>query len=392
MSFGRKIADQIYTVGVIDWNRRLFDEIMPIPDGTTYNSYFINGSEKKAIIDTVDGSKSELLLKNLESLDVKRIDYIIANHAEQDHSGSIPILLQKFPEAVVVTNAKCKDLLKEFLLIPEDKFLLITEGETISLGDKTLVFQMTPWVHWPDTQCVYVPEEKILFSCDFFGSHIATSDLFCIDETISIPAAKHYYAEIMMPFRKIIKTNIDKISKLDIKIIAPSHGPLHVEPEKIINTYLEWISDKVKNLVLIPYVSMHESTKLMAEYLTYTLIDLGVEVELLDLTRTDTGKIATSLVDAATVLLGSPTVLAGAHPLAAYAAFLTNALRPKLKLVSIFGSYGWGGKMIEQLTGMMSNVTAEILSPVLVKGVPKEDDYAKLKNLAIQISDKHKTF
>ena len=392
MSFGRKIADQIYTVGVIDWNRRIFDEIMPIPDGTTYNSYFINGSEKKAIIDTVDASKSEMLLKNLESLDVKRIDYIIANHAEQDHSGSIPILLQKFPEAVVVTNTKCKDLLKDFLLLPEDKFKLITEGETISLGDKTLVFLMTPWVHWPDTQCVYVPEEKVLFSCDFFGSHIATSDLFCIDETISIPAAKHYYAEIMMPFRKIIKTNIEKISKLDIKMIAPSHGPLHLEPEKIINTYLEWISDKVKNLVLIPYVSMHESTKLMAEYLTYTLIDLGVEVELLDLTRTDTGKIATSLVDAATVLLGSPTVLAGAHPLAAYAAFLTNALRPKLKLVSVFGSYGWGGKMIEQLTGMMPNVTAEVLSPVLVKGVPKEDDYAKLKALAIQISEKHKTF
>jgi flavorubredoxin len=392
MSFGRKIADQVYTVGVIDWNRRIFDEIMPIPDGTTYNSYFINGSEKKAIIDTVDASKSEMLLKNLESLDVKRIDYIIANHAEQDHSGSIPILLQKFPEALVVTNAKCRDLLKEFLLIPEDKFKLITDGETISLGDKTLVFQMTPWVHWPDTQCVYVPEEKVLFSCDFFGSHIATSNLFCIDETISIPAAKHYYAEIMMPFRKIIKTNIEKISKLDIKIIAPSHGPLHVDPEKIINTYREWISDKVKNLVLIPYVSMHESTKLMAEFLTYTLIDLGVEVELLDLTRTDTGKIATSLVDAATVLLGSPTVLAGAHPLAAYAAFLTNALRPKLKLVSVFGSYGWGGKMIEQLTGMMSNVTAEVLEPVLAKGLPKEDDYTKLKNLAIQISEKHKTF
>jgi flavorubredoxin len=385
MSFGRKIADQVYTVGVIDWNRRIFDEIMPIPDGTTYNSYFINGSEKKAIIDTVDASKSEMLLKNLESLDVKRIDYIIANHAEQDHSGSIPILLQKFPEALVVTNAKCRDLLKEFLLIPEDKFKLITDGETISLGDKTLVFQMTPWVHWPDTQCVYVPEEKVLFSCDFFGSHIATSNLFCIDETISIPAAKHYYAEIMMPFRKIIKTNIEKISKLDIKIIAPSHGPLHVDPEKIINTYREWISDKVKNLVLIPYVSMHESTKLMAEFLTYTLIDLGVEVELLDLTRTDTGKIATSLVDAA-------TVLAGAHPLAAYAAFLTNALRPKLKLVSVFGSYGWGGKMIEQLTGMMSNVTAEVLEPVLAKGLPKEDDYTKLKNLAIQISEKHKTF
>lgn len=392
MSFGRVIADKIYTVGVIDWSRRLFDELIQIPDGTTYNSYFIDGSEKKALIDSVDSSKSDLLFKNLESLHVERIDYIIANHAEQDHSGSIPLLLKKFPEAIVLTNAKCKELLKEFLLVPEEKFRTITDSETVSLGNKTLVFQMTPWVHWPDTQCVYVPEENILFSCDFFGSHIATSDLFCIDETISIPAAKHYFSEIMMPFRKIIRSNIEKLKLLDINLIAPSHGPLHKDPDKIINLYLEWTSEKVKNLCLIPYVSMHESTKLMAEYLTYTLIDLGVEVELMDLTKTDTGKIATSLVDAATVLIGTPTVLGGAHPLAAYVAFLANALRPKTKMVGIFGSYGWGGRMIEQLKGMLPNITAELLEPVLIKGLPKENDYLALKNLAIQISEKHKTF
>jgi flavorubredoxin len=392
MSYGRKIADKIYTVGVIDWSRRLFDELVQIPDGTTYNSYYIDGSEKKVLIDSVDATKSDQLFENLESLHVSRIDYIVANHAEQDHSGSIPILLKKFPEATILTNAKCKDLLMEFLLIPEEKFRLVTDGEIISLGDKTLVFQMTPWVHWPDTQCVYLPEDKILFSCDFFGSHIATSDLFCIDETISIPAAKHYYAEIMMPFRKIIRSNIEKIKLLDIQLIAPSHGPLHKEPEKIIDTYLEWTSDKVKNLAIIPYVSMHESTRIMAEYLTNALINLDVEVMLFDLTKTDTGKIATALVDAATVIIGSPTVLGGAHPLAAYAAFLTNALRPKIKLAGIFGSYGWGGRMIEQIKGMLPNVTAEILEPILVKGYPKEKDFLAIKNLAIQISEKHKTF
>lgn len=392
MSLGRKIADKIYTVGVIDWNRRIFDELIQIPDGTTYNSFFIDGNEKKALIDTVDASKSEFLLQNLDALHVSRIDYIIANHAEQDHSGSLPILLKKYPEAIILTNAKCKDLLKEFLLIPEEKFKLISDGEKVSLGDKTLVFQMTPWVHWPDTQCVYVPEEKLLFSCDFFGSHLATSDLFCIDETISIPAAKHYYAEIMMPFRKIIRTNIDKISQLDIQMIAPSHGPLHNEPQKIINTYKDWISDEVKNLVLIPYVSMHESTKIMAEYLTNTLIDMDIQVELFDLTKTDTGKIATALVDAATVLIGSPTVLGGTHPLAAYAAFLTNALRPKLRLAGIFGSYGWGGKMADQIKALLPNITAEILEPIIVKGLPKEKDFESLKKLAIQILNKHKTF
>ncbi|HQJ06585.1 MAG TPA: FprA family A-type flavoprotein, partial [Spirochaetota bacterium] len=174
---GIKINEEIYYVGIRDWDRRLFDELIPLPEGTTYNSYLVVGKEKTALIDTADPDKKDIYMNYLKNTAVKKIDYIITNHAEQDHSGCLPYVLEKHPEAKVVTNQKCKDFLKELLVIDDDKFLVIGDKETLSLGGKTLQFFMTPWVHWPETMATYLVEDKILFSCDFFGSHFATSDL-----------------------------------------------------------------------------------------------------------------------------------------------------------------------------------------------------------------------
>ncbi|UTB33412.1 MAG: FprA family A-type flavoprotein [Methanobacterium sp. ERen5] len=207
----KTIKENVYSVGVEDWNRRIFDELIQIPDGTSYNSYLVKGNDKIALIDTVDPAKTEELLKNLRILDVN-IDYVIANHAEQDHSGSIPEILKQYPDAVVVTNAKCKELLTEFLLISEDKYITVKDGDILDLGEKTLKFIITPWVHWPDTMVSYLKPDKILFSCDFFGSHVATSHTFANDRDIYKPA-KRYYAEIMMPFRTIIKNNLKKLGQ-----------------------------------------------------------------------------------------------------------------------------------------------------------------------------------
>ncbi len=220
----RIIKPGIYFTGVIDWDRRLFDELISIPDGTSYNSYLVQGSEKTALIDTADPSKRQEFLENIQNMDIK-IDYIISSHAEQDHSGLIPDVLNIYQDAKVITSPKCKEFLKELLLIDEGRFNTVNDGETISLGDKTLKFIYTPWVHWPETMVTYLKEEKILFSCDFFGSHIATSDLFVTDESIVYRAAKRYYAEIMMPFRPFIQKNIEKLEPLEIEIIASSHGP-----------------------------------------------------------------------------------------------------------------------------------------------------------------------
>ncbi len=386
----REIRRGIYCVGAIDWDRRLFDSLIPLPDGTSYNSYLIKGSEKTALLDTVDPTMEQVLENHLNELKVKDIDYLVAHHAEQDHSGSIPWVLGKYPKVKVVCTPKCKGMLVDLLLIPEDRVITVEDKETISLGDRTLEFIYTPWVHWPETMVTYLREERILFSCDFFGSHLTTTDLYVTDEGQVYEAAKRYYAEIMMPFRTIIQKNLEKIKDYQIDIIAPSHGPMYDKPEFIIKAYHSWAFDEPKNIVVLPYVSMHGSTRKMVVYFVEALAQRGVTVKQFDLTVTDLGKLAMSLVDAATVVIGTPTVLAGPHPNAVYAAFLANALRPNLKFASIIGSYGWGGKTLEQLTSLLPNLKVELLEPVLIKGYPREADFKALDNLAEAIAQKHK--
>jgi len=386
----RQIKPGIFPVGAVDWDRRLFDSLIPLPDGTSYNSYLIRGSQKVALIDTVDPTMTAILLRNIAASGIKNIDYIITNHAEQDHSGSLPAVLAAFPQAQVVTTPRCKEILMYLLLIPENRITTVEDKETLSLGDKTLEFIHYPWVHWPDTMLSYLREDKILFPCDFFGSHLATSDMYVTDEGRAYESAKRYYAEIMMPFRTNIQRQWDKLADYDIQIIAPSHGPMYNKPGFIMNAYRDWVAGPPKNNVVIPYVSMHGSTRLMVEYLTESLTVRGINVERFDLTVSDTGKLAMSLVDAATVIIGTPTVLGGAHPAAVYAAVLTNALRPKVKFASIVGSYGWGGRAAEQLTSLLPNLKVEVIPPVLIQGLPEEADYRALDELADGVLAKHR--
>ena len=329
-------------------------------------------------------------MNNLNELAVSHIDYVIANHAEQDHSGALPQVLQKYPEAKVVCTPKCKDMLIDLLLISEDRFITVNDRQTISLGGRTLEFIHAPWVHWPETMLTYLKEERILFPCDFFGSHLATSDLYVTDEGQVYEAAKRYYAEIMMPFRSIIQRHLERIKEYSIDLIAPSHGPMYNKPQFIIGAYNRWVSDEPKNIVVLPYISMHGSTRRMVSYLVAALAQQGVTVKQFDLSATDLGKLAMALVDAATLVIGTPTVLVGPHPNVAYAAFLANALRPKVKFISVIGSYGWGGKALEQLTALIPNLKVEVLEPVLSKGLPRDADFTALDKLASSIAKKHK--
>ena len=384
----RQIKKNVYWVGAIDWDRRLFDALIPLPDGTSYNAYLVQGSQKAALIDTVDPSMTHVLMAYLENVPV--IDYVIANHAEQDHSGSIPEVLAKYPAAKVVTTPKGQDILASLLLIPEDRFIAVNDGETMSLGDKALEFIHAPWVHWPETMLTYLREEKILFSCDLFGSHLATTDLYVTDEWRAYEAAKRYYAEIMMPFRTSIEKHLKRLDGYNIDVIAPSHGPLYDKASFILEAYRSWVFGPPKNIVVLPYISMHGSTQEMVEYFVGALADRGITVRQFNLAATDIGKLAMALVDAATMVVGTPTVLVGPHPNIVFAAFLANALRPELRFVSIIGSYGWGSKAVEQLMGLIPNLRAEVLTPVLSKGFPGEEDFKALDDLASTIAQKHK--
>ena len=384
----RKIKEGVFWMGAVDWDRRLFDSLIPLPDGTTYNAYLVRGTEKTALIDTVDPPMANELLEQLK--DVSQLDYVISLHSEQDHSGTIPQVLEKYPNAKLITTPKAKGMLMDLLQIPEAFFTPVEDGETLSLGDKTLTFIHTPWVHWPETMVAYLKEDGILFSCDFFGSHIATTDLYVTDEGRVYEAAKRYFAEIMMPFRNVIKKNLEKLESYEIRMIAPSHGQIYQKPVLIMDAYQDWVLGPCRNVVVLPYVSMHESNKRMVEYFVSSLVEKGVKVELFNLAVTDIGKLAMALVDAATIVVGTPTVLAGPHPYAAYAAFLANALRPNTKFLSIIGSYGWGGKTVETLAGMIPNLKVEVIDPVLCKGVPSDKDLKALDDLAAAIAEKHK--
>ena len=383
-----KITENVYSLRVNHFNRKLFDSLIPLPEGTSYNSYLVQGKEKTALLDSVDPEKAEVLFDYLRS--VKKIDYIVCHHCEQDHAGSIPMVLERYPEAKVVTNPKCKELLLTHIRIAPDKIIEVKDGETLDLGGKTLEFVYMPWVHWPETMGTYLREDKILFSCDFFGSHQASGELFSEERVIYTPM-KRYYAEIMMPFRNNIKTHLEKLAKYDISFIAPSHGPVHRNTKFIMDIYRDWVVAGPKNQVLIAYISMHGSTYMLVNRLVSRLEEYGIPVEKLNLDHFDEGRVAMALVDAATLVIGTPTVLAGPHPKVAYAAYLANVLRPKTKFVSVIGSYGWGGRALEIIAGMIGNIKAEVLKPVIIKGMPAEAEFAQIDELAALIAEKHKT-
>ncbi len=383
----RTIREDIHWMGAVDWDRRLFDSLIPLPDGTSYNAYLIEGSEKVALLDTVDPTMTDVLMFQLEK--VPRIDYVVAHHAEQDHAGSIPDVLEKYEEARVITTPKGKGMLIDLLRIPEERFITGDDGETLSLGDRTLEFIHTPWVHWPETMSTYLQEEKILFSCDFFGSHLATTDLYVSEEWRVYEAAKRYYAEIMMPFRRVIQKNLDKVEQREIELIAPSHGPMYDRPRFIIDAYRDWVSEKPKNEVVLPYVSMHGGTQRMVEYLVSALAERGVKVHQFNLAVTDIGKLAITLVDAATIIIGTPTVHVSPHPLVVYATHLANILRPKARFASVIGSYGWSTRVVEQTAELIPNLKVELLEPVLCEGHPRDEDFAALDRLADAVVARH---
>lgn len=385
----RKVTERVFSIGTIDWDRRLFDSLIPLPEGTSYNSYLIRGNEKTALIDTVDPSHEEEFITNIVRAGCDRIDVIIINHAEQDHAGSLPILLELFPGAKVYCTEKCKDLIGHLLDVPGDRVHVVKTGDSLNLGGMTLQFFEYPWVHWPETMVTYCPEDKILFSCDLFGSHYATSSLYMDEPCRTEISAKRYYAEIMMPFRNSISKYLESISQLDLSIIAPSHGPLQDNPEWILDRYKEWTHDTVKNKVLIPFVSMHGSTERMVRILTDLLMERDIGVKPFNLTDADTGLLAMELVDAATVVLATPTVLFGPHPAMVNAVYLANLVKPKTKYATIIGSFGWGGKTIEVIQSMIPHIKAEILPPVFIQGAPDEKTRDDLIKLADTIAQKH---
>jgi len=376
-----EISEDVYWVGVRDWNRRLFDALIPLPKGTTYNAYLVVGERKKALVDTVNpGFEKELEEKIRKIVDPSELDYVIMNHAEPDHAGSIPHLMALNRKAMLVTSKRGAKMARAFYKVPEKRIKMVADQEALDLGGKTFRFIEAPMLHWPETMFTHLQENKVLFPCDFFGSHVA-SGLYDEDVEDLIVHAQRYFGEIMMPFRMMAEKALGKIQNMEIDMIAPSHGPIHRNTKRILEAYKRWAHGQTKRKVTVVYVTMWNSTKEMIHPIVETLASEDVKVALYDLTSANIGDIAKDLVDSRAIVLGTPTVLGGMHPQALYATYLVKALYPPAKFGVILSSFGWGGGAMRQIQEVLGSSRIEIVGAMEVNGPPSEKDIKQVVEL-----------
>jgi flavorubredoxin len=385
------VKEDVFYVGVKDWNRRLFDALIPLPQGTTYNSYLIKGKDKVALIDTVNpGFETELENRINNVASVSQIDYVVMNHAEPDHAGAIPHMLAVNDKAKLVCTKMGAQAAQTYFKVPEERITLVKDNYAIELGGKTLKFIEAPMLHWPETMFTYLPQDKMLFTCDFFGMHTAYG--FYDDEVDELNSfAQRYFGEIMMPYRSLGLRAIEKIKNFEIEMIAPSHGPIHKNPERILENYAKWTRGETKEKVILVYVSMWKSTEKMISQIAETLLQKGVYVAIHNLANADLGEIAKDLVDAKAIVLGTPTVLGKMHPLAVYAAHLVKVLKPPLKLGAVLTSYGWGKGALAHAVELLGPTGLEVVGAMEVNGPPTESDLEKVRLIGEVLAEKIKS-
>jgi flavorubredoxin len=384
-----ELKPNIYWVGGIDWDLRNFHGYLT-PKGSTYNSYLIM-DEKIVLVDTVKHYLFDEMLRRIkEIVDPKKIDIIVSNHVEMDHSGSLPKILDIVPSAKVVTSTKGeKGLFKHFK--KEWDFHAVKSGDTLNIGSRNLNFFHTPMVHWPDNMVTYIPEDKLLLSNDAFGQHIASAERFddelCWD-ILKYEAGK-YYANIVMPYGDQAKKAIDALAGLDIDMIGPSHGIIWRSfIPKIVPEYVKWANYETEDKALIVYDSMWGSTQKIAYSLNEGLCDKGINVTMRNLTTTHISDVVTDVLTSKMILIGSPTFNNGMLP--TIGGFLTyvKGLRPRKRIGFAFGSYGWSGQATKQIEEAMKELKWELPKEILkVNYIPEVDELESIRNIGKDLGD-----
>ena len=391
----QSINDEIICIDIPILYSIIFFLFLPTEHGTTYNAYVVKGQTKSALIDTADPDFTKEFMDSVDRCEVNVIDYIIILHTEQDHSGSLPVLMKKFPRAQIVATEAVAKLMLTHLHIATDKFMIVNEGDQIELGGRSLTFFKIPFAHWPDNTMVYESSTRTLFSSDLFGSHYSSDKLFATNSHEIKVAARAYYAEIMMPFATQVRKYTEKVIEMAPSIIATAHGPIWNQPSVILQKYMRWTSDQVEKTVVVPYVSMHGSSAVIAERLCLRLASKGVSVLSRNLGKkpdslvVQSGLVMRDLVTAAAVVYVLPTVLGGPHPAGSYCAMLMNAMRVKTPFIGLLGSYGWGSRASTIFAEMTSGLKkAERLSDVQFEGLPTEDQLAEVDKYADDLAAK----
>jgi len=371
-----KIRKGIYWVGGIDWDLRDFHGYLT-QRGSTYNAYLIL-DEKVVLVDTVKHYLFDEMLDRIkEIIDPSKIDFILSNHVEMDHSGSIPKMLEHAPNAAVITSTQGEKGLRRHYK-KDWNFRVVTSGESLKIGKRSLNFVHTPMVHWPDNMVTYIPEEKILFSNDAFGQHIASSERYTDEigwDIVEEEAAK-YYGNIVMPYGDQVKSALEVVSQLDIEMICPSHGLIwrsHI-PE-IVKQYRKWSAYDADKKGVVIYDSMWDSTKKMAQMLERGLYEAGMEVTVRNLKKNHISDVITDVLRSRLVLIGSPTLNNGMLP--SIGEFLTylKGLRPRKRIGFAFGSFGWGGQAVGEIEKVLTELKWDIpFEGLKIKYIPAEDE------------------
>jgi len=391
-----EIAKGVYWVGAVDWDIRHFHGYTyETRRGTTYNSYLIV-DDKIALVDGVYGPfYQEWLDRIKEIVDPQKIDYMIVNHIETDHAGSVPIMMEINPQAKVICSGKAKEGLLRHWYKNWD-FQVVKTNDTIKLGKKTLRFIEAPMIHWPDSMFSYIEEDALLLPNDAFGQHLATSSRFDdeVDNHLIIEEAGKYFANILWPLSSVILKKIEEIMAMKIKInmIAPSHGVIwRKNPERIIESYLKWTKGTTKDKVVIAYESMWGSTEKMARAITQKIIDEGYEARIFSVPVTDRSDILAEMLDAKAILIGSSTHDNGILPnMAGFLDFL-KGLKPKGRVAAAFGSYGWARGAVTSINEVLKEAGCEVFEPGLeVKYVPSEEDIKSCEKFALDILNRIK--
>lgn len=386
------IKKGVYWVGVIDWNLRDFHGYKT-PNGTTYNAYLVV-DDKVALIDTVKRPfKDELLDKVREIIDLEKIDYLIVNHVEMDHSGSFPLVAKELPNATIFSTEQGKE---ELLKHHGEGFEIeiVEDGDTLSLGNKTLSFLKTPMLHWPDSMMTYLVEDKILFSSDGFGQHIASSERFDdeLDVTFLYKSAGDYFSNILWLYSPLITRLIEKVKDagISIDIIAPDHGVMWRDnPMRTIQWYAEWSQGKADDSVVIVYETMWESTEKMAKAIAEGIMGAGLSVRLMRMKDTENSYVVREMLGSKGILVGSPTLNNGMFPSIGGLLTYIKGLRPKKKMGATFGSYGWGGGACAATKEMLEQSGIEIVLPSLeLQWVPTKQELAECKAFGKEFAEK----
>jgi len=374
-----KLKENIYWIGGIDWDLRNFHGYLT-QRGSTYNAYLII-DEKITLLDTVKHYLYDEMIERISHIiDPSKIDYIISNHVEMDHSGGIPKLMELAPNAMVVTSPNGEKGLNAHYKNDWD-LKVVKTGEALNIGKRNLQFVLTPMVHWPDNMVSYLPEDKILFSNDAFGQHLASSERFDDEypfKTI-MEEAKKYYANIVLPYSKQVNKALDSVTDLDIEIVAPSHGIIwrsHI-PE-ILAEYKKWSANETDNRALIIYDTMWGSTEKIAYAIANAFENKGVHIGMLNLQKNHISDIMTAILTAQFICVGSSTL--NNNMLPTVAAFLTyfKGLAPKNRTGLAFGSYGWGGQSIGQIDDVLRSCGFKMLEKIQIKYVPDENSLKEI--------------